>query len=121
MLRTSVMRMVLACLVAACLLWNTSCGLELGLFGDIQRATWATTLWRQQVEWIAVFFLVLGQHVMMRLTVDDQCLTWVTTFFQKPDAEQEAEFRQYEIEQQYALFLCGTQVMHPPTLYLMVP
>jgi len=115
------MRMVLACLVAACLLWNTSCGLELGLFGDAQRTTWATTLWREQVELIAAFFLVLGQYVMMRFTVDDQCLTWVTTFFQKPDKEQEAEFRQYALEQQYALFLCGNQVMHPPAMYLMVP
>src|SRR5215510_10689030 len=98
MLRTSVIRPVLACLVAACLVWSPPWGLQLGLSGDAQHHTWATTLWREQIELIAVFFLVIGQAVLQGLTVDDQCYTWAKTFFHKPDAEQEAEFRQYELE-----------------------
>jgi hypothetical protein len=43
------------------------------------------------------------------------------TFFRKPTAEQMAEFSGLDIENQYAVFICGNQVREPPSIHLATP
>lgn len=43
------------------------------------------------------------------------------TFFSKPTTEQMAEFRSFDVETQYAIFICGNQVREPPSIHLATP
>jgi hypothetical protein len=43
------------------------------------------------------------------------------TFFRKPTTEQMAEFSGLDIENQYAIFICGNQVREPPSIHLATP
>jgi hypothetical protein len=42
----------------------------------------------------------------------------VDQFYSKPLKERLASFNEYPIDQQYAIYLYGNQVLHPPALYL---
>ncbi len=46
---------------------------------------------------------------------------WIKTFFKMPSNEQIKEFRNYSIQDQYSIFICGNQVIHPPAIYLSQP
>ncbi len=46
------------------------------------------------------------------------CSELFRTYFKKPHNFQMEEFSKYDIEKQYAIFICGTQVSHPPDLSL---
>lgn len=40
------------------------------------------------------------------------------TFFRLPTKQQQIEFRQYDMEKQYEVYICGNQYIHPPAIYL---
>jgi hypothetical protein len=45
----------------------------------------------------------------------------VDAFYEKPLKERLAAFPQYKFEEQYAIYLYGNQVQHPPAIYLADP
>jgi hypothetical protein len=49
------------------------------------------------------------------------CSKLSKTFFTKPTTEQMAEFSSLDIENQYAIFICGNQVREPPSIHLATP
>ena len=53
--------------------------------------------------------------------VDSQCKRLVTTFFRLPPKDQIAEFPKRDLENQYAVLICGNQALHPPAIYLAEP
>jgi hypothetical protein len=66
-------------------------------------------------------FTVAGCFHAADETIDKQCSTLVTTFFQLPMKEQIAQFDKRDLEDQYTLLICGNQAIHPPALYLAQP
>lgn len=51
-------------------------------------------------------------------SIHRECRTWVKSFFHKPLKAQQADLRSFAVEDQYRIYLCGNQVIHPPTMYL---
>ena len=49
------------------------------------------------------------------------CSKLSKTFFTKPTSEQMAQFSSLDIENQYAVFICGNQVREPPSIHLATP
>lgn len=50
-----------------------------------------------------------------------QCRPWVDTFFSEPLKTQIAKFKSYSLDNQYQIYICGNQIVHPPTIYLSEP
>lgn len=50
-----------------------------------------------------------------------ECSEFTKPFFWQPPEVQKSKFLEYDLETQYALFICGNQVIHPPTIYLAEP
>lgn len=49
------------------------------------------------------------------------CSELAKTFFRKPLKATIAEFGDYDVEKQYAIYICGNQYMHPPMIHLAEP
>jgi len=50
-----------------------------------------------------------------------ECQPWVKGFFQKPSKAQITELRSFALDNQYKIYLCGNQIIHPPTMHLAEP
>lgn len=50
-----------------------------------------------------------------------QCDKWIKTFFQLPLEERIRRFSNYTLEDQYSIYTCGNEVVHPPAMYLAGP
>lgn len=71
---------------------------------------------------IAVLFVFTSQHgFTMGNSATRRCNIWIKTFFREPTKEQMKKFSTFSIEDQYSLFICGNQVVHPPALHLAEP
>jgi hypothetical protein len=71
---------------------------------------------------ITVLFVLTPQHgFTMGNSATRQCNIWIKTFFREPTKEQIKKFSTFNIEDQYSLFICGNQIVHPPALYLAEP
>ena len=46
------------------------------------------------------------------------CSDLATTYFTQPQIAQQTEFVRLDLEKQYAVLICGNQVIHPPAMYL---
>jgi len=47
------------------------------------------------------------------------CEPLYASFFAEPNAtKRQEEFRRLDLDQQFVVYLCGNQKMHPPTIYL---
>lgn len=73
--------------------------------------------------WLATF---LSLHLMdcwvTRTHVDTiDCSELTRTFFRKPIQAQMKEFGDRSLDEQYAIFICGNQIIHPPAMYLSQP
>ena len=44
-----------------------------------------------------------------------------TFFYGKSIKSRMSDFGNYPVEKQYAIFICGNQVIHPPAIYLVTP
>jgi hypothetical protein len=51
----------------------------------------------------------------------DDCSPWLSTFYEKPLRERIASFDSYSLDNQYQIFICGNQMLHPPAIYLARP
>jgi len=49
------------------------------------------------------------------------CCELAKSFFRKPLKATMAEFGDFGVEKQYAIFICGNQHMHPPMIHLAEP
>lgn len=49
------------------------------------------------------------------------CATFARTFFEKPISVQMSEFSNYDVESQYAIYICGSQTREPPSIHLAIP
>jgi hypothetical protein len=49
------------------------------------------------------------------------CSEFANTFFKKPLKATIAEFSDYDVDKQYAIYICGNQYMHPPMIHLAEP
>jgi hypothetical protein len=49
------------------------------------------------------------------------CSEFAKTFFRKPLKATIAEFSDYDVDKQYAIYICGNQYMHPPMIHLAEP
>ena len=49
------------------------------------------------------------------------CSELAKIFFRKPIKTTIAEFGDYDVEKQYAIYICGNQYMHPPMIHLAEP
>ena len=47
-----------------------------------------------------------------------QCDKWIKTFFKMPLKEQIDKFGSYTLDEQYSIYICGNEVVHPPAMYL---
>jgi hypothetical protein len=55
----------------------------------------------------------------MKQTMRDyQCEFWIKNYFGKPNKDYVRQFQNYDIESQYAIYICGNQIVHPPAIYL---
>lgn len=54
-------------------------------------------------------------------TLKNECRPLMQTFFQMPLRERMKKFASHEVEDQYRVFICGNQFMHPPAIYLAGP
>lgn len=63
-------------------------------------------------------FVLTGCFHAEDASIDGQCPELAETFFQKSLKDQMAEFPSYELRNQYAIFICGNQAVHPPAQYL---
>jgi hypothetical protein len=59
-----------------------------------------------------------GCSFVSDLSIPRECRPWVKSFFHKPLEAQQADLRSFALEDQYRIYLCGNQVIHPPTMYL---
>jgi hypothetical protein len=50
-----------------------------------------------------------------------QCEEWLHTFFRLPADERISAFQNYGVEDKYSIYICGSQVRHPPDTYLAEP
>jgi len=60
--------------------------------------------------------MLLGMSLVSRAKAIE--VSAARTFFRQATSEQQKTFRQYTLEDQFGLFLFGSQVRHPPALYL---
>jgi hypothetical protein len=51
----------------------------------------------------------------------EKCSPAAQAFVQLPLREQLAEFNSHSVPEQYDIYLCGTQVVHPPLIHLAQP
>ncbi|MGC1547038.1 MAG: hypothetical protein WA777_00765 [Rhodanobacter sp.] len=51
----------------------------------------------------------------------DTCSPWLSTFYEMPLKQRLATFDSYSLDNQYQIFICGNQVVHPPAIYLAEP
>lgn len=49
------------------------------------------------------------------------CSELAKTFFRKPLKTTLVEFGDYDVDKQYAIYICGNQYMHPPMIHLAEP
>lgn len=49
------------------------------------------------------------------------CKEFADTFFQKNHKVMIATFGEYDIDKQYAIYICGNQYIHPPMIHLAEP
>lgn len=49
------------------------------------------------------------------------CAELANTFFRKPLRITISEFSDYDVDKQYAIYICGNQYMHPPMIHLAEP
>ncbi|HVN97855.1 MAG TPA: hypothetical protein VMT62_15605 [Syntrophorhabdaceae bacterium] len=73
---------------------------------------------------LMVTFLYVGVNCNLiagQPRISEQCNGWIDTFFGLPLKEQIDRFDRYSIEDQYSIYICGNQVVHPPTIYLDEP
>lgn len=66
---------------------------------------------------IVLLLLVAGCYFSSRRPDGFDCSPWVKPFFWQPLKVREAEFVEYDVATQYDVYLCGNQVIHPPTMY----
>jgi hypothetical protein len=52
---------------------------------------------------------------------DLNCDQWTTTFFREPMPKQMSDFARFPVDTQYAIYLCGNQIIHPPAMHLGTP
>jgi hypothetical protein len=50
-----------------------------------------------------------------------KCSDFTREFFWQPPEVQMVKFTNYDLDKQYALFICGNQEIHPPAIYLAKP
>lgn len=70
---------------------------------------------------VAALFFVAGCSFATDSHLRNACGPWLGTFYQKPLKERIAAFESYGLENQYQIFICGNQVIHPPAIYLAEP
>lgn len=62
--------------------------------------------------------LAMGCSVMNGQETDVNCSELSATFFRKPPRVQIAEFDGYSLDEQYEIYICGSQRVHPPAMHL---
>jgi hypothetical protein len=62
--------------------------------------------------------LVLGCGVVSGQQARVNCSELITTFFRKPPKVQIADFTTYSLDDQYEIYICGSQRVHPPAMHL---
>lgn len=70
---------------------------------------------------ITATLLVAGCSFAASSRLRATCDPWLNTFYQKPLRERIATFDSYDLKNQYQIFICGNQVIHPPAIYLAEP
>lgn len=70
---------------------------------------------------IAILMLLANAGCGMAAGLKKECKPIVQTFFQMPLKDRMEKFGTYTLEEQYRIFICGNQVMHPPAIYLAGP
>lgn len=70
---------------------------------------------------LAAVLIIAGCSFAACSGLRDECGPWVDTFFQRPLKEQIATFDSYSLQNQYQIFICGNQAIHPPAIYLATP
>jgi hypothetical protein len=84
-------------------------------------------MWMQLVNRLfARIFFVAFMLLSACTTANDEllelnCSTYSETFFRKPTTVQMAEFSDYSVKDEYALYICGSQVREPPSIHLAIP
>ncbi len=79
-------------------------------------------MWSVRTNCIVVFLIVyILSHSACSTAMDPilrkQCDVWVKTFYKIPSKERPNRFVNYNMEDQYAIFICGNEVIHPPAMY----
>jgi len=74
-----------------------------------------------QVTWVVLVALVSGYGFAEDSHLRGECSPWMSTFYGKPIKERIAAFDSYSIDDQYQIFICGNQMLHPPAIYLARP
>lgn len=81
---------------------------------------------------LAVLMLVAATGACSFVSVSPlhrECRPWVAKFFRDPEdkkvatsaEERISDFGDYQVEDQYEIYICGNQFVHPPTIYLAEP
>lgn len=70
---------------------------------------------------VVILMLLSNAGYGVASSLKKECRPLVQTFFQMPLKERMKKFGSYELEEQYRIFICGNQVMHPPAIYLAGP
>lgn len=70
---------------------------------------------------VTATLLVAGCSFAANSRLRDTCDPWLNTFYQKSLRERIATFDSYDLKNQYQIFICGNQVIHPPAIYLAEP
>jgi len=65
--------------------------------------------------------LVAESSFAAELQLNNICNPWLDTFYKLPLKERISTFKSYDLENQYIIFICGNQVVHPPAIYLAEP
>lgn len=74
-----------------------------------------------RLTFVATLFFVVGCSFATDSHLRNACGPWLSTFYGKPLKERITTFESYNLENQYQIFICGNQVVHPPAIYLAEP
>jgi hypothetical protein len=67
---------------------------------------------------LIAFFIAAAFLGCQSCTASKHCSPLAEDFIHKPSTEQTAEFGRHTLDEQYDIYICGTQVAHPPLLSL---
>jgi hypothetical protein len=73
-------------------------------------------MWK--MNWIRIPSIFVALLAFQGCAMAGKCSPVAEEFIHKPMAEQLAKFRDRKLEEQYEIYICGTQVVHPPLLHL---